>query len=287
MSRNRIPTLALLACLVAFIYGCKSPTLTVMTFNIRYDTPSDGPNAWPKRRALVSDLIKKHDPDVIGLQEVLASQRDALIADLPGYAFVGVGRDDGADKGEFAPVLFKEGRFQIVDKGWFWLSDAPSKPGSRGWDAACPRMATWVILNDATHRQQLFVVNTHLDHKGDVARRESAKMIAALLGRNSELPQIVTGDFNCAPTHSVHQTLLGTTSTSPLKDAYSQMHADETDAGTFNGFEGVRTGSRIDWILHSADFTPISCSIDQSSAIERYPSDHFPVIARFRISSRR
>lgn len=268
----------------ALCAGCKSPMLTVMTFNIRYDTPSDGSNAWPLRQAFVAETIKKYDPDVLGLQEVLVHQRDALVADISNYDCVGVGRDDGKDKGEFSPILIKRQRFTVVEKGWFWLSETPDRPGSKGWDAACPRIATWVRLRDGLTRGEFLVLNTHFDHRGETARLESARAIAAFLKRHDQVPQVVMGDFNCGPKSEAHQLLLQAGGARPLNDAFAEIVGDETDAGTFNGFEGVRTGPRIDWILHSADFVPIMCEINRDSRIERYPSDHFPVVARFRIT---
>lgn len=278
-----------LFCLVAIILpaaGCKSPTLTVMTFNIRYDNSGDGVNAWPNRRAFVADIIRKHDPDLLGLQEVLVKQRDQLLADLPGYESIGVGRDDGDRKGEFSPILFRKTRFTVVDKGWLWLSETPDTPGSIGWDAACPRIATWARLRDLTSHLELFILNTHFDHKGSNARAESAAQIASFLDQQPDHTVIVTGDFNCGPESDAHSRLLDSSLNRPLSDAFERLISDETDAGTFNGFEGVRTGQRIDWILHTDDLAPVACEIIRDSRDRRYPSDHFPVMTRFRVSRR-
>ncbi len=276
-----------LLCLVAMILpaaGCKSPTLTVMTFNIRYDNPRDGVNAWPNRRAFVAEVIRKHDPDLLGLQEVLIKQRDQLLADLPGYESIGVGRDDGDRKGEFSPIFFRKARFTVVDKGWFWLSETPDRPGSLGWDAACARIATWARLRDATTKLELLILNTHFDHKGRKARVESAAQIAKFLEQQPDRTLIVTGDFNCGPDSDAHMRLMDQPRNRPLVDAFDRLVDDETDAGTFNGFEGVRTGPRIDWILHTNDLTPVACEIIRDSRDRRYPSDHFPVVTRFRMS---
>ena len=274
--------------------GCKSPTLTVMTFNIRYDTPTDGVNAWPKRRAFVADIIRKHDPDLLGLQEVLVTQRDELLAELPAYESVGVGRDDGDRKGEFSPLFFRKTRFNVIDKGWFWLSETPDRTGSKGWDAACPRIATWARLRDLITKDEVLVLNTHFDHRGDTARRMSAGLVWEFLEKHSSVPRIVLGDFNCDPGQPPHAMIRGMSPEKnrlpvhpPLHDAFSRVIGDETDAGTFNGFEGVRTGPRIDWILHTDEFVPQTCEIVRDSRDGRYPSDHFPVVARFRVTRRR
>lgn len=286
MPRLYRTVLSLLFACPVFASGCKSPTLTVMTFNIRYDNPGDGPNAWPKRRTFVADLIRKHDPDLLGLQEVLVAQRNQMLADLPGYESIGVGRDNGIEKGEFSPVFFRKTRFSVIDKGWFWLSETPDKPGSKGWDAACPRIATWARMRDQVTQDELMVLNTHFDHQGKKARSNAAVLIAEFLAKHADLPQIVLGDFNCGPGHAPYQALVAKKGDFQLYDAFQRVIGDETDAGTFNGFEGVRTGSRIDWILHTAEFVPLTCEIIRDSRNGRYPSDHFPVVARFRVTRR-
>lgn len=284
MSVLRHTLLLIIVAVILPSAGCKSPTLTVMTFNLRYDNPGDGVNTWSKRRGFVADIIRKHNPDLLGLQEVLANQRDQMLADLPGYESIGVGRDDGDRRGEFSPVFIRKGRFSVIDKGWFWLSETPDKPGSMGWDAACSRIVTWVRLRDDITKQELLTLNTHFDHRGATARKESAAHIVRFLKQRPEKTMVITGDFNCGPDAIAH-TLLTAPSPVPLQDAFQKVVGDETDAGTFNSFEGVRTGPRIDWILHTADLVPVACEIVRDSRDGRFPSDHFPVVARFRITS--
>ncbi|MBL8757124.1 MAG: endonuclease/exonuclease/phosphatase family protein, partial [Phycisphaerae bacterium] len=142
----------------------------VASFNVRYAAAKDGDNAWPLRRDRVRDAIAAWNADIIGMQEVEAEQADWLRARFPRYVFHGVGRTDGQRAGEFAPILFRRDRFEPVESGHFWLSPTPETPGSRGWDAALERMASWARLKDRATGRTLLVLNTHLDHRGVEAR---------------------------------------------------------------------------------------------------------------------
>ena len=178
----------------AFTACGSATTLSVMTFNMRYDNPEDGADNWRFRRERIAGLIRSEAVDLLGTQEVLANQFDDLQALLPGYRAVGVGREDGARAGEFNAVFFRSDRFELLDSGVFWLSEEPETPGSKGWDGACERLATWTVLRDKSGRELLFI-NTHLDHVGEQARREG---VALLLRRIETLrdgrPVILTGE---------------------------------------------------------------------------------------------
>jgi endonuclease/exonuclease/phosphatase family metal-dependent hydrolase len=262
-----------------------TPTaMTVMSFNVRYGTADDGPDAWPNRRELFFRTIKSHDPDLLGTQEVLAFQADELQRELPDYTFVGVGRDDGKRAGEFAAIQFRTKRFELVDKGFFWLSDQPEKPGSIGWDAALTRMATWVKLRDRLDdNRELVFLNTHWDHKGIVAHVESAKLIRAKmrdLDDGGQTPIIMTGDLNCHEESDAVKLLESENERIVLLDAYREMHSQrEPGEASFHAFKGTTQGSRIDFILHTGYYRPTSAQIDRVNQDGHYPSDHFPVIA--------
>src|SRR5688572_13434609 len=210
----RLATLASLC--LALVVGCRVPAssrrvidpaspaspppLRVMTFNVRYDTPSDGANAWPHRRDWVAALVRFHAPDAIGVQEALVHMLTDLDARLPGFARVGVGRADGRAGGEFSAILYRSDRLELLDSGTFWLSPTPEVAGSKGWDTAIERIATWARFRDRRTGCRHLHVNTHFDHIGEEARQESARLIrrrlAALAGG---LPVVVTGDLNATP----------------------------------------------------------------------------------------
>jgi len=172
--------------------------LRVMTFNIRYGTAPDGENAWEKRRELLVETIRAFQPDVLGTQECLAGQAEFLRGALPGYGCVGVGRDDGKLAGEMCAVFYREDRLQLAAEGHFWLSETPEIAGSRGWDAALPRIVSWARLRDrADTLRTLVCFDTHFDHVGEAARLASAKLLRARAQAVADgAPAIVLGDFN-------------------------------------------------------------------------------------------
>jgi endonuclease/exonuclease/phosphatase family metal-dependent hydrolase len=252
--------------------------LRVMSFNIRYGTAADGEDHWEKRRELLFATIEAFKPDLLGTQEVLAFQADELKKRLTGYEFVGAGRDDGKDKGEMTPIYFRTDRFEKLDEGHFWLSETPGKPGSQGWDAALPRVASWVKLRDKATKREFYFYNTHFDHRGQKARLESAKLVRKQLGALPGNPPIVlTGDFNSGEGTEPYQALAGGEGVK-LIDSYRAVHPTRAkDEGTFHGFQGTRTGARIDWVLHTEHFAATAAAIDHTSKAGRYPSDHFAV----------
>lgn len=277
--------LLVLAALGACV-GCTMPApVRVVSFNIRFGTAEDGENRWALRRDLVFETLRANDPDIIGMQEVLAFQATELYEALPEYGFVGVGRDDGADGGEFAPIMYRKKLFNLVASGQVWLSEQPQRPGSIGWDAACPRMLTWARL--AFKRNPLnviHVINTHFDHVGPRARLESAKIVRGLTDALGGKPVIVLGDFNCAPGSPPYEELTADRGNlAELHDSYAVLSLSERGAGTFNAFRGDRYGARIDWILCNRRFRPISAEIDRREFHGHYPSDHYPFRATLRL----
>ena len=257
-------------------------TLRVTCFNIRLLTPKDGPNHWEARRDIFFEALTKGDPDLIGLQEVVHAQAEEIRAKLTAHDFVGVGRDDGKQKGEYAPVMYKRDRFEKLDEGHIWLSETPDVPGSKGWDAKLPRIASWAKLKDkrAGDRTLLFM-NAHFDHLGKVARLESAKLLHRRATEIAAgLPVVITGDFNTTEDDEPYRAFVNPARNDGLKliDAYRAVHPKRSpEEASFGGFKGIRTGSRIDWILHTRDFEPLSAEIDTMNKDGRYPSDHYPV----------
>ena len=266
--------------------GCTMPEpIRVMSFNIRYGTADDGDNRWELRRQLVFQTIRAYDPDIIGFQEVLGSQARELCDALPDYEFVGVGRDDGWKRGEFAPIMFRRKLFKAVDCGYLWLSERPDRPGVKGWDAACPRMLTWVRLGFKRRPlNSVYVVNTHFDHVGKRARLESAEIVRRMVESLGGKPIIVTGDFNCPPGSAPYEILTeDRLNLAELRDTYALVGEVEDGQATFHGFGGLRLGKRIDWILFNRRLEVFEAAIDRREFGGRYPSDHFPVTATLRL----
>lgn len=263
--------------------------LRVMSFNIRYGAANDGDNHWRHRRDFVAETIRRFDPDLLGTQETLDFQKQFLQEQLPGYTAIGVGRDDGSDRGEMTAIFFRTGRFKLLDQGHFWLSTTPDVPGSKSWDTSLTRMASWVKLRDRRQptAPPLLMINTHFDHRGAEARRESAKLIrrqAAKIGAGCDV--ILTGDFNAAVNSPPYQALFGDPENNaagpPFRDSYlaTETAPESSGEATFNGFKGLVTqGARIDWIAVSDRWSVKRADILRPIRNGRNPSDHEPVIA--------
>ncbi|MDG2166312.1 MAG: endonuclease/exonuclease/phosphatase family protein [Opitutales bacterium] len=286
------PTLILRLSLLLIISTASSyaenPPIKVMSFNIRNGLAKDGENAWPLRQAFVVETIRTFDPDLLGLQEVHRFQADYLIEQLHEYDFYGVARDDGKVKGEIVPVMVKRDRFEMIESGHYWLSETPEVIGSKGWDSALPRLASWTLIRDKQGNDKPFIFgNTHWDHRGQVARLESAKLIRKRIDSVlPEIPVIVTGDFNTHEKLDPYAELVTSTGSSgaPLLDTYRVIHPQVRDLeGTFSAFTGERARNRIDWILTSQDFVTLNASINYTQENGRYPSDHYPVDAVVRL----
>lgn len=262
--------------------SCNAPQeLTVMTLNMRYDNPEDGANNWRFRRERIAGLIRSEAVDLLGTQEVLANQFDDLQALLPGYRAVGVGREDGARAGEFNAVFFRSDRFELLDSGVFWLSENPETPGSKGWDGACERLATWTVLRDKSGGELLFI-NTHLDHIGEQARREG---VALLLRRIETLragrPVILTGDFNAEPSSPVVARVVAD---SALRSAWDTAPIRSGSAWSFSDFGQLPEKERplIDYVFYGGGLEVVSCSILPDTLGGGYLSDHASVEARLK-----
>ncbi|HRK29682.1 MAG TPA: endonuclease/exonuclease/phosphatase family protein [Tepidisphaeraceae bacterium] len=266
--------------------------LRVMSFNIRFATAPDGENHWDLRQDAAVKAIQAFDPDILGTQETLLVQRDFIPVRLPQFAAVGVGRDDGKEKGEMTAAFYRRDRFELLDSGHFWLSETPQTPGSKSWDTAITRMATWLKLrdrNDPTTRP-LLVINAHFDHVGKVAREESAKLIrrqAETLGEGCSV--LIIGDFNCTESDAPYAQLAGQrVGATTLIDTYRQVHSERAEnEATFTAFkpEAIK-GNRIDFIFASDDLNPTAAGIDRNLYDGRLPSDHFPVTATLRRTGR-
>jgi endonuclease/exonuclease/phosphatase family metal-dependent hydrolase len=256
-----------------------------MTFNIRFDNPNDGINWWENRRGLVAEKILETSPDLIGMQEVLERQLDYLSGQLTGYGVAGVGREDGKTAGEYVPVLFRQDKFSLLDWGTFWLSATPNDTGSVGWDAALPRICTWVKLSETGSGRQLFFLNTHFDHMGDTARAESAKLILDFIKKETAgLPVILSGDFNCAPEEEPYGVLTGPGS--GLTDACPAAGKDINCAeGTYQDWGREKNPPRIDFIFFNEPWNAKSYRVLKITKGDLYISDHWPVVSTAIISN--
>jgi endonuclease/exonuclease/phosphatase family metal-dependent hydrolase len=258
--------------------------LTVMSFNIRYGTANDGDNHWNLRREFLFDVMRDADADLAGLQEALDAQLAELVQALPQYGLVGVGRDDGRTRGEYAAILYRRDRFRVSDAGTFWFSDTPEVVASRSWGNRITRICTWARFVDRDGLA-FWHYNVHLDHESQPSRERSTTLLAERIAarRAPAEPVIVTGDFNVGETNPALTRLTAPPPGSPalFVDAFRIRHPDEPRAGTFNGFKfGQTGGDKIDYVLVPPETDVLDAAIIRTSRNDRYPSDHFPVTAR-------
>jgi len=277
-------------------------TLRVATYNIRNDNQGDQTkgNGWQQRLPTMVQLLRYQEFDVFGAQEVLHNQLINLLDSLPQYAHVGVGRDDGQTKGEYAPIFYNRDRFEVLSSGHFWLGEVTDRP-TKGWDAALPRICTYAQLEDQKSGKKLWVFNLHLDHVGKLARENSCKLVLTKVKElTSNEPVMLMGDFNVDQNNAIYGIL---NKSGLVQDAYELAPLKYATNGTFNAFDpNLKTNSRIDHIFLTGHFQvskyavltdtyrsipkeveevkkgdfPKELSFTESTA--RLPSDHFPVV---------
>lgn len=258
-------------------------SLRVMSFNIRYGTAKDGENHWDKRKELCASRITVFKPDILGLQEALKFQNEYILEKHANLRMLGVAREDGKDKGEFATLMYNAERLDVIESGTFWLSETPDVAGSKSWDSSLPRVATWARFKDKKEGKELLVINTHFDHKGTVARVEAAKIIRKVATEKGKgIAVIVTGDFNSAPDSVAHKALVEKQDGAvDLNDTYTTHFKDKPEANitSAHGFKADAVSTRIDWVLISGEFSTTDAAIDRYREGNLFPSDHYPVWA--------
>ena len=252
-----------------------SKPLRIGTLNVRWANPDDGEHRWENRRARVFRFLQDWSPDVLGLQEPLLPQLDALRQVLPDYDSVAVGRDDGKNAGEFCPIFSCATRFERLDTGTFWFSETPDVPGSQSWGSSHPRICTWAELRERESGETFRVYNLHWDHESQTARENSAQLLRGFL-RPIPGPFIVLGDFNA---HADNPAIADLTSMG--SDAWQSALSSEQqrEPGTFHGFTGTPTEPPIDHILLSWDWKVVGAEVLCGDGHRPFVSDHFPVAA--------
>ena len=253
--------------------------LRIMSFNIRYGTADDGDDRWEHRRDFVMEVIGDFAPDLLGVQEGLDFQMAELRQRFPQFRQLGQHRMGGTSS-EFCGLLVDESRLEVEDWGEFWLSPTPEQVGSQGWDAALPRMAVWAVLSDrrAPAGSRFLAVGTHFDHRGELARLESARLIVrqvAAINNEWRAPVVILGDFNAgedsAPMAAIRK--------AGYLDSFRVAHPEATEVGTFSAFRGETTGAKIDHLYCSPGWRVESADILRPRWEGRCPSDHEPVVA--------
>lgn len=254
----------------------KQEPIVVASYNIRYDNPEDGVNAWPKRKEWVKELVRFYDWDIFGTQEGKRHQITQL-AEMNEYAFVGSGRDDGKEAGEHSAIFYRKDRFELLANGDFWFSETPDTP-SFGWDATShKRICSWAKLKDKNSGKQFLFFSAHFDHRGKVARVESAKLMLRKIEEIAQgVPTIFVGDLNSMPDSEVVKIL-----DAKLSDSYNvTTQPPYGPVGTANGFNWERPlVDRIDYIYVTPGIKVLKYGSLCDSKDKRYPSDHLPIMS--------
>ncbi|EID75037.1 endonuclease/exonuclease/phosphatase family protein [Imtechella halotolerans] len=261
--------------LVTVVHGQQ---LSMMSYNIKLDYPKEGENSWANRKPFFMAQIRFHMPDVLGVQEALPNQMGDMSSVLPEYSFIGVGRDDGKEQGEYSAIFYKRELFDVLDSGTFWLSPTPEKP-SLGWDAAYNRICTYALFKNKKTGERFWMFNTHFDHIGEIARKNSAVLILQKIkSLNSQgYPVVLSGDFNMEPSHKGIEEIQKELTDS--KEIAAQVFGPE---GTFNNFDfHSPVTTRIDYIFVSSAIEVDTHAVLSDNKDCRYPSDHLPVFIRF------
>lgn len=299
----------MMACLAVITSAAMAQQFTVGTYNMRNDNNNDDAahgNGWKQRYPVIASLIRFHGFDIFGTQECMKHQLENIKDSLPGYAYIGVGRDDGKSEGEHSAIFYNATKFKLLEKGDFWMSTVTDKP-NKGWDAVLPRICSWGKFKEIKTGFTFYFFNLHMDHVGVVARAESAKLVLAKVkAMAGNIPTILTGDFNVDQTSESYQLI---NSSGLMKDAYETAAIRYALNGTFNAFKtNSMTDSRIDHIFLTKQFKvqkygiltdtyrskgedasktdsgnfPKEVSLDKYTA--REPSDHFPVMAVVKVN---
>ena len=273
--------LALIAILLSFFHTAVGQSAKLMTYNIRYANPNDGENYWENRKEKLAGLILYYEPAFLGIQEGLLHQVEFLDSCLANYDYIGVGRDDGKQKGEFCALYYDTREYRVVIDSTFWLSETPHIP-SNGWDANLNRICTYGLFENIVTGKKIWVMNTHFDHRGRKARENSAKLITKRSGQiNTEkLPLVLMGDFNATPDDSPIQIL-----TSKLSDgAAISKKPLYGPPGTSNGFRDGEIVRRIDYLFTSNVKVLSYAHIDDRRDNNLHVSDHQPVLMEIDMS---
>ena len=284
-----------------------SAQMLVGSYNIRYKNAQDSlrGDLWTKRCQVICDQVNFMSPDIFGAQEVLYPQLQDMLRGLDGYDYIGVGRDDGKQAGEYAAIFYKKNRVRLLSQGNFWLSETPERPGL-GWDAACIRICTWGKFKNLRTKKKIYYFNLHMDHVGIQARREAAKLVVARIKEIAKgAPVVLTGDFNVDQDDEIYRIF---TDSGVLKDSYVSARLRFAENGTFNSFKSdLFTKSRIDHIfvspqtrveaygvLTNSYWVPDTMTAPSQKASDapqeisfqryqrRLPSDHYPVFVRLK-----
>lgn len=285
--KTRILIISGLAALILLSCQTNAPeknktVLNVMSFNIRYNNPDDGINIWDNRKDMVADVFKEYKIDIAGLQEVTKVQLDDLTVRLGDYAHIGVGRNDGIAEGEYCPIFFDKSELTLLDQGTQWLSETPEIIGSKGWDAALPRIFTWGKFENNANGEVFYYINTHFDHRGELARLNSSKLLMSKVVEitDGKFATVITGDFNYTKESEGYKIMTSTENELTFSDTKEITQTPFTGRPhSSNGFREREVSRIIDYVFVKEGVKVMTYDILAIQKDSVYVSDHYPVIS--------
>jgi endonuclease/exonuclease/phosphatase family metal-dependent hydrolase len=266
--------------ILLFMVNSGEAQISVMSYNIKFANENDGENSWSQRKDHLAGQLKFYEPDIFGVQEALYSQLEFLKDELTSYEYFGKGRDDGAQKGEFSAIFFKTEKFDLLEQGTFWLSTTPQKPG-KGWDADYPRVCTYGRFLEKETEKEFWVFNTHFDHVGKEARKESTQLIHRKIEElnREDHPVILMGDLNLEPDTPEIEFLAA-----HYRDSMDEAEVVFGPEGTFNAYDfHSPVTRRIDYIFTTNNIKVLKYGVLSDSKDLKYPSDHLPVLVHLEL----
>ncbi len=278
---KKLLNLVLIFLLILLFAAAQGQTTSIMTFNIKYDNPADGEDSWDQRKDALVDLIARYHPDILGIQEGLLHQVEFIQQRIPNYTYIGVGREDGISKGEYSAIYYDSTKFELLTHETFWLSDSPDRV-SVGWDAAMERICTYGRFRFKLSNETLHVFNTHFDHMGSEARKQSTVLILNKISAYGIQDErlVVMGDFNAVP-ESEPIAVLKKELDYGLDISESEFQGPD---GTFNAFDSIRPlGDAIDYIFTNQLDVISYRHIDDRKGNGFFISDHFPVFIEVKL----
>ncbi len=263
--------------------------IRVMTFNVLCFFCNDiDYDPWEERLLYFGDLFARHAPDLVGLQELLFADEVAQVLEqAPGYAALFFQDDTQPLFKAYADatILYRTDRFELVDNGFYWLSETPDVPLSGGWaDTNLARLVAWAHLRRIEDGQHLTFASTHFDNNPPNQEMSAPLFVQRTREQAAEMPVIVVGDFNSKPASAAYA-ILAAPAEDPALTLKNTFDLAETWAVVTNQEPppAYDPNHRIDhlFVAGEADWRVSSWDVDMTvyGPHDRYPSDHFAMVA--------
>ena len=264
------------------VYTKNGDKMKIMTFNLKNDTFFTHKNMrWDIRKQYVINIIRLHQPDIIGVQELTPKIKLQLSEILPEYTFIGQSRNRFSQwMNEHTDIGFRADLFDCIKQDTFWLSSHPDRKGSRIWTSIFPRICTKVQLKLKSTDQDFLIYNTHLDHLIPHSRRREMSVLMNNMQKEKEsnLPMILMGDFNTTLNSRTLQQL--TQSTLGMRCIYTSHMHNTIHRGTGKTNQNKQP---IDYIFISDCLDVITYEIITTQFNGLYPSDHYPIVCQLQL----